>query len=773
MGTTESIFLDPEEGEDHSRHRSSLPTASLDNSVPQTGQRRRVHVGSSTAHRLSTGATSVPNELAGHPRRPPPSPNRPYSSPLSQHAAEKEHVRRHNVKPSQDDPYAPSCFQLDGMIVGKAKSGKRTLLQRLEGKEPQFSISRTTPRRRNGDMESIKSDDVDSLETVTAPYQAPVNLPTFDAMIQLQVSASTKAVRKTGTHDFYVVLIDPRHDRSKIQKFLTKTLQSVLRAQGYQSAMENTNDTSAESVVTRRPFCLCLLRNFGDLVLDAHNNTASTNGGSEREISTDSDLTTWTMDVLSNYTLDESLMQLQCATVSLYNCYGLGVLHHFIYQAYLHRKRYDANVQLRHMNEALTQSKRDAPATVSYQQYLEDMEQLLQNQSVTASNRPNPVGSAAQSVESSSTSIRGDDDETATTATSSGVAATASSRRQIIAPPRSSHPQQQQRDNVSPLRTNTNANPRQAASASWGDSSSQPTLASLQQQPNDHAKEMLEAFLESDSSDDGNEYVNDINEEVEDSTKDDTETTSTAASPPSAKPPLHSVIMTASADGESESHATPKAKDRRVVRPLSLRRFDSDDESDDDFYVNDIVAEQLQHIDKETAPQLDDTVTAHTKQDAGQESKSDDAGTTEPERQSLPEQVVVEREGDGGSEAHVNDTACRHHLDANDVDLSNGKKPVDDADCKVSTAPLDGASPADDAVDQDRDANDKGAVAMAAASQNASSPLSEAARAAIAAAQEDFERMLEQTERDLKSKKSKKSDGKKKSKKDKKASADE
>jgi hypothetical protein len=104
-------------------------------------------------------------------------------------------------------------LRLMGVILGRAKVGKRTLLQRLEGKDP-FAECGATPRSRS--------------ETLV-PYRAPG--VAWDR-IQLHVQTSRGSLEYADMAlDFFVLLIDPRHDGNETERYLTETLHSILRLQ--------------------------------------------------------------------------------------------------------------------------------------------------------------------------------------------------------------------------------------------------------------------------------------------------------------------------------------------------------------------------------------------------------------------------------------------------------------------------------------------------------------------------------------------------------------
>lgn len=350
-------------------------------------------------------------------------------------------------------------FELHGLVLGLSRSGKRTLLQRLEGKEPVFHVPRNS--KRDGDLDSASKSEESTI--ASAPYQAPPHLPTFDEQIQLHVQASKKVSKNAPAADFYVILIDPRHDRTKLGKYLAKSLHSALRAQGYGRDATSPN---------KRPFCLCLLRNFRDLIPEI-------NAAAADCVATvsESDLTSWTMEILQEYNNpDLEMLLLQCTNTSLLNCFGLGTLHHFIYQAYVQRKQYDAEQALLRLQEAATRSRHEAPETVSYEEYLADIDRQATN------GGPSEGGGGSRRSHNSGRLVRNDDETTATTATTSSGGA---GRRKIIIPVAQDH-----EDNTSSR--------HQRLRAASGESSS--TLPSVQQSL-DNAKDALEAFLESDSDD--------------------------------------------------------------------------------------------------------------------------------------------------------------------------------------------------------------------------------------------------------------------------------
>ena len=219
---------------------------------------------------------------------------------------------------------------LRGVVLGLPKSGKRTLLDRLQGKDP------FDPPTRDANA----SQPQDKTASIAAPYQAPSK--TWDPKIQIE--ASLELSDQAGV-DFAVVLVHPHQKRKRLQKHLKQSIHSLLQAQGYEREKldgvheeekeEKTGTTHEELrpnvAGSTRPVCLCILINFRDLLDDNDEDGLS---------DTISSITSITMDVLQEYpAVEPDRLVLVCGHVSLFNCFGLGLLHSFIYQAYLQRKR--------------------------------------------------------------------------------------------------------------------------------------------------------------------------------------------------------------------------------------------------------------------------------------------------------------------------------------------------------------------------------------------------------------------------------------------------
>jgi hypothetical protein len=220
------------------------------------------------------------------------------------------------------------------------ESGKRTLVARLRGRDP-FRPT-TTDHSEAPILEGVEH---------ALPYQAPHDQPSWGERIQLGVYAADEWAQTSEPLDFAVVLVNPLHKRKKVKRYLGKRLQELLHLMGYHISQE-----AGPRTLPLRPLCLCLLLNFRDV------------NGKKKHVE-QSNLTAWTMEVLQECPgLDPRKLVLQCGETSLLNCYGLGLLHHFIYQSYLQRRQHQLEVDLLQVHMAQQQTK--LPPVQSYEDFL-------------------------------------------------------------------------------------------------------------------------------------------------------------------------------------------------------------------------------------------------------------------------------------------------------------------------------------------------------------------------------------------------------------------
>jgi hypothetical protein len=453
MGTTESVYADQPSVVEEITAREYVPNIPRNNETPQvtpSNRRRR------NPHTISPSNVSVTQPQLQYPPR----------------------LNATKIQPT---------FLLNGMILGMSKSGKRTLLQRLEGKEPDFTITTRPRESENSDMSTV----------VNTRYQPPSNLPLFNEHIQLQVTATKRPSDVTNDeneYNFFVLLINPRHDRAKSQKYISKRLNDVLRIQGYQK-ISKSSSSSVSSAEQFKPLCISVLRNFCDQIHDVD----------EGAIVQITDLITWTMEVLQEYSPSIEPL-LQCIDTSLLNCYGLSALHHFIYQSYVQHKQYIVQRELHRIDDAIAMSRQTAAILIiPYEKYLDNIERLIQGGTGSTASSGNPSSNNSASSVGRYQSSR-NDDETATTATSSGINASVGRRKIIQLPTDATNKATSLHGNEVPLRNRA---------MSSGSSSTLPSM----QQSFDNPKDALEAFLESD--DDSNTGNVDIVAKVDDDSDDE------------------------------------------------------------------------------------------------------------------------------------------------------------------------------------------------------------------------------------------------------------
>ena len=237
--------------------------------------------------------------------------------------------RRSTTRPSPPPPSATAkalavkpLLRLSGVILGLPQSGRKSLLQRLLGKNPSPLVS---------------------IDSAVAPYQAPRGHPTWD-----RIQLSVRIAKPKESMDFAVIMVDPRHDRDRIEAYLTGAIETLLHCQGYSESRQE----------LKRPFCLCLLLNFYD----------QRRKFSPDELLEESDVQHMTLCALQDAQVEPSLLHLQIASTSLYDCYGLSILHHFIYQSYLLQKQWSLQQTLGQVHRARSQSV--PPEILPYQEYL-------------------------------------------------------------------------------------------------------------------------------------------------------------------------------------------------------------------------------------------------------------------------------------------------------------------------------------------------------------------------------------------------------------------
>lgn len=189
--------------------------------------------------------------------------------------------------------------------------------------------------------------------------------------------------------DFAVVMVNPKDDPGRVQAYLTQTIADLLRLycesnanniQPDQTTESNEKEANAFPAGVLRPFCMCFLVNFRDL---QHSSKKRSTGIQESEVK---QCVIGILQQNADILPSNDQLLLQFGTTSLYNCYGLGTLHQFMFNTYLQSKRNELQQQLMEVHEEMTRSHetmRSAPK-MKYKEFLkivasDDMETRQSN----------------------------------------------------------------------------------------------------------------------------------------------------------------------------------------------------------------------------------------------------------------------------------------------------------------------------------------------------------------------------------------------------------
>jgi len=241
---------------------------------------------------------------------------------------------------------------LNGLVLGLTGSGKRTLLQRLEGKDPFV------------DVDGSNNSNEDPPRDITVPYQPPPNTTVWDR-IQLHVELKPN---EEVPADFCVVLVNPRHDARSLRPYIAKLVSMLVK----------------QTAGTQRPLCLCFLLNFRDLQGDRYTRIQC------------QDVEKWANEILQQQNVTERVI-LQCGTTSLKNCYGLSSLHHFIYRSYLIHKQVELEQRLSAVKTHLNKAE-EVPST-EYAAFLQVLKQTAKVEATEVSSKKKAVNIGARSEE--------------------------------------------------------------------------------------------------------------------------------------------------------------------------------------------------------------------------------------------------------------------------------------------------------------------------------------------------------------------------------------
>ncbi|OEU17547.1 hypothetical protein FRACYDRAFT_237966 [Fragilariopsis cylindrus CCMP1102] len=249
----------------------------------------------------------------------------------------KPHQRR---PPSQAKPIK----RMEGVVLGCPKTGKRTLLKRLE--------------------------DSTTWDRIKLRIQY-ANSNFYDEKIQTK-----------NKIDFVVILINPKHPRDMVQSHLTNVLNSYLDLLGHltnntiekekeekmessTSSNNNNNETSSTTTNITEPFCMIVLFNFRDLQKEE--------GKDELSHPVVKDTERFIRETLRSRNVPEENIVLDLLNTSLRNCYGLDGLHRFIYRTYLQRCRADIERQVNVVRNKIQITNLADTVPMKYDEFIEEI----------------------------------------------------------------------------------------------------------------------------------------------------------------------------------------------------------------------------------------------------------------------------------------------------------------------------------------------------------------------------------------------------------------
>ena len=257
------------------------------------------------------------------------------SSPVSsvrQHASQPQQQEKQQQQSRQKPKKKlPPIKRISGLIIGKPGTGKRTLLQRLDGIDP---------------FDNPENDNKSISSTVTLPYICPPNSKSWDRIL-FQARASEVVNCKS---DFSFILLHPEHDLEATKAYVCAVVADILKYSGY----TKDGDSSKETDSCSEPICICVLFNFRD--------RQNTDDSPQLQKAAQQ----WITEILQPTVAKENIL-LRFIPTSLKNRYGLSIVHNVIYEVYLQRRKADLISKLKATTAQIQNTKQ--PSLMSYEAF--------------------------------------------------------------------------------------------------------------------------------------------------------------------------------------------------------------------------------------------------------------------------------------------------------------------------------------------------------------------------------------------------------------------
>eukprot|EP00529_Nitzschia_sp_RCC80_P031100 CAMPEP_0113514766 /NCGR_PEP_ID=MMETSP0014_2-20120614/40585_1 /TAXON_ID=2857 /ORGANISM="Nitzschia sp." /LENGTH=368 /DNA_ID=CAMNT_0000411287 /DNA_START=86 /DNA_END=1189 /DNA_ORIENTATION=- /assembly_acc=CAM_ASM_000159 len=368
MGTTESIFYDDDGGGEVVAAADVSTTSNPDRSGGGGGDNNVVVVHSrsagtspidgppNTSRQRKEGAirrSVIPSDAstsaasAAATRR---------SSPTPHHHTDDATVRIHRTTGNR--PPTKPLRRIEGWLGGSTQTGKRSLLMRLQGRDPFPPAQTSRPSSPSGPSsgrgQSAPFDD----DTITVPYRPPQGCHSFDR-IHLHIKNMSKITTRNDDDgrlpDFAVILINPLDDDlGSVHNYIYQAVIQYATRLGYggdtinQNNDNNNNNNDGEEdgddddegkddngrtraqddlktkkkkkkkkkkQGSNKPLCLCLVWNFRDLLNEKHKKRQYSMYADRRDL-----LVQFVNNALKSFGVLPNQSKIVCIETSMKNC---------------------------------------------------------------------------------------------------------------------------------------------------------------------------------------------------------------------------------------------------------------------------------------------------------------------------------------------------------------------------------------------------------------------------------------------------------------------